>query len=58
MLEGKEYLFGDFSLADVAVTPHIAALPLLGSGIPAELQNMTGWFQRIQSRPSFRLSAS
>ncbi|OGW84107.1 MAG: hypothetical protein A3C47_06915 [Omnitrophica bacterium RIFCSPHIGHO2_02_FULL_51_18] len=52
-LEGKEYLFGDFSLADVAVTPHIAALPILGSGIPRELKNMTAWFGRIQARPSF-----
>lgn len=55
-LEGKEYLFGDFSLADVAVTPHIAALPILGSGIPAELKNMTAWYARIQARPSFKQS--
>ncbi|MBI3315536.1 MAG: glutathione S-transferase family protein [Candidatus Omnitrophica bacterium] len=58
MLEGKEYLFGDFSLADVAITPHMAALPILGSGIPPELKNMTAWFKRIQARPSFKLSAS
>ena len=56
MLEGKEYLFGDYSLADVAVTPHLAALPILGSGIPAELKNLTAWFTRIQNRPSFKQS--
>ena len=56
MLEGKEYIFGNYSLADVAVTPHIAALPILGSGIPADLKNMTAWFQRIQARPSFKQS--
>ena len=56
MLEGKQYLFGEFSLADVAVTPHIAALPMLGSGIPSELQNVTAWFGRIQKRPSFAQS--
>jgi len=56
MLEGKEYLFDDYSLADVAITPHIAALPILGSGIPLELKNMTAWFQRIQARPSFKQS--
>ena len=55
-LQGKDYLFGDYSLADVAVTPHIAALPILGSGIPADLKNLTAWFQRIQARPSFKQS--
>ncbi len=58
MLEGKEYLFGDYSLADVAITPHLAALPILGSGIPAELKNLTAWFKRIQSKPSFQRSLS
>ena len=56
MLEGKEYLFGEFSLADVSVTPHIAALPILGTGIPAELKNTTAWFDRIKKRPSFAAS--
>jgi glutathione S-transferase len=55
-LEGKEYLFGDFSLADVALTPHLAALPILGTGISADLKNVTAWFQRIQARPSFKES--
>lgn len=55
-LEGKEYLFGTYSLADVAITPHIAALPMLGSGIPAELKNMTAWLERIKNRPSFAQS--
>lgn len=56
MLEGKEYLFGGYSLADVAVTPHIAALPILGTGIPAECKNTTAWFDRIKKRPSFAQS--
>ena len=58
ILEGKQYIFGDFSLADVAVTPHIAALPILGTGIPADLKNVTAWFERIKARPSFQASAS
>lgn len=57
-LEGKEYLFGAYSLADVAVTPHVAALPILGVSIPAELKNVTAWFGRIQARPSFKSSAN
>lgn len=56
MLEGKDYLFGDYSLADAALTPHLAALPILGSGIPAELTNLTAWFKRVQARPSFQQS--
>ena len=55
-LENQEYLFGSFSLADIAVTPHLAALPILGSGIPAEFKNLTAWFRRIQARPSFNES--
>ncbi len=57
MVEEKDYLFGDFSLADVAVTPHISALPILGTGIPAEFKNATAWFERIKARPSFKASA-
>ncbi len=56
LLEGKDYLFGDYSLADIAITPHIAALPILGSGIPTDLKNMGAWFGRIQARPSFKQS--
>ena len=55
-LQGKEYLFGSYSLADIAVTPHIAALPILGSGIPPEFQNTVAWFERIKARPSFQKS--
>ncbi len=56
MLEGKDYLLGEFSLADVSVTPHIAALPILGTGIPPEFKNTTAWFERIKKRPSFAAS--
>ena len=56
-LKGREYLFGEYTLADIAVTPHIAALPILGSGIPADLKNVTAWFERIKARPSFQKSA-
>lgn len=56
LVAGKDYLFGDYSLADIAITPHIAALPILGTSIPPELKNMTAWFGRIQARPSFKQS--
>ena len=56
LIAGKEYLFGDYSLADIAITPHIAALPILGTSIPSEFKNMTAWFGRIQARPSLKQS--
>ncbi|MBI3252787.1 MAG: glutathione S-transferase family protein [Candidatus Omnitrophica bacterium] len=56
MLSGRQYLFGDFSLADVAVTPHLAALPVLGTGIPSEFKNATAWFELVKARPSFKKS--
>lgn len=56
MLEGKEYLFGNYSLADIAITPHLAALPILGMQIPKEYKNLSAWFERIKSRPSFQKS--
>ncbi len=55
-LEGKEYLFGQYSLADISITPHLAALPILGTSIPPEFKNLTAWYQRIQERPNFKLS--
>lgn len=58
MLEGKDYLFGGFSLADIAVTPHLAALPILGVTFPSELKNLNAWFDRIKARPSFKQSQS
>jgi glutathione S-transferase len=57
MLEGKEYLFGAYSLADISVTPHLAALPILGTAIPTDTKNVQAWFKRIQERPSFKLSS-
>ncbi len=58
MLAGKQYLFGDYSLADVAVTPHLSAIPMLGVTIPVELKNAHAWFERIKARPSFEKSRS
>lgn len=56
MLEGREYLFGPYTIADASVTPHLAALPILGMGIPAELAHLTAWYRRVQARPSFQRS--
>ena len=54
--KGKDYLFGQYSLADIALTPHIAALGRVGidiSGYP----HIAQWLERIKARPSFQASA-
>ena len=56
MLEEREYLFGSYSLADIGITPHLAALPILGMQIPKEYAHLTMWFERIKARPSFQKS--
>lgn len=57
-LEGKDYLFGNYSLADIAITPHITALPRVGFEVPAEFKNLKGWLERIEARPNFAASAN
>lgn len=53
-LEGKEYLVGDFSLADVAFVPRVLILSQLAVEVDARLQNVTAWIARLRERPSVR----
>ncbi len=53
-LEGKEYIAGDFSLADLAFVPRLLLLPSLGVEIPARLKNVLAWSERLKQRPSVR----
>lgn len=52
-LDGKTWLVDNtFSLADVAWTPNVHRLEILG--YPLELHpNLNAWYQRIQERPSY-----
>lgn len=50
------FLAGAFSLADIALTPFVANLPLRGYQLPAELSGIAGWYERIRTRPSFAAS--
>ncbi len=52
-LEGKEYFFGEYSLADVSMTPHLAALHRVAKEIPPDCPNLKKWLERIKTRPSF-----
>jgi glutathione S-transferase len=53
-LEGKEYIAGTFSLADLAFAPRLLILPNLGVEIPARLKNVLTWNERLQQRPSVK----
>jgi glutathione S-transferase len=53
-LEGKEYLAGSYSLADVAFTPRIALFEPLGITIGPEFKNVRKWIEKIKSRPSYQ----
>ncbi len=53
-LEGKEYMSGAFSLADLAFVPRLLQLPKLGVEIPARLINVLAWSERIKRRPSVK----
>jgi glutathione S-transferase len=56
-LEGRDFLAGEFSLADVAFIPTIATLGLLGLAIDPRHANILRWLRRVQERPSFRVIA-
>lgn len=53
-LGGKEYLVGDFSLADVSFVPAILILPRLGVDVDPNLRGVTAWANRLKARPSVK----
>lgn len=53
MLERTEYLAGEFSIADVAVYPHLVAASFLGFSIDgARHPRLAAWLNRIAARPT------
>lgn len=57
-LEGRDFLCGDYSLADVALTPHLAAAGRIQFRAPAELERFHAWMSRLRARPNFKASVS
>jgi glutathione S-transferase len=53
-LGGKEYLVGEFSLADVSFVPAILILPRLGVDVDPNLRGVTAWANRLKARPSVK----
>ncbi|MEE9568764.1 MAG: glutathione S-transferase family protein [Candidatus Binatia bacterium] len=56
-LEGKEYLAGTFSLADISYMPNIALLERFEIPVDPKYKNMRAWIERLKARPSFAESA-
>jgi glutathione S-transferase len=54
LLEGKDYLVGPFSLADVAFAPRVLVLPQLGVEVDLRLRNVTAWIDRLRERASVK----
>ncbi|MGH7769509.1 MAG: glutathione S-transferase family protein [Candidatus Binatia bacterium] len=57
-LQGKEYLAGDFSLADIAFMPNLDALERLNVTVDPKYKNTLAWIARLKTRPSWAGSAS
>ncbi|HSK29109.1 MAG TPA: glutathione S-transferase family protein [Candidatus Limnocylindria bacterium] len=58
-LEGKDYLVGSFSLADVAFMSNIDLLDRFNVAVDgAKYRNTVAWIARLKNRPSFAASAS
>jgi len=51
-LAGRNWLVGNFSLADVAFAPRVVILPALGVALDPEWRNVAGWIQRLNQRAS------
>ncbi len=56
-LEGRDYLAGTFSLADISFMPNIALLERLEIPVDPKYKNMRAWIERLKARPSFVESA-
>jgi glutathione S-transferase len=56
-LEGKQYLAGSFSLADIAYMPNFAALERFNIPVDPKYKNVLGWIARLKARPSYAASA-
>jgi glutathione S-transferase len=57
-LEGREYLAGPFSLADIAFVPNIDTLDRIQVQIDPKYKNVLAWVARLKARPSFAASAT
>ncbi len=52
-LQGREYLAGPFSLADIAYMPNIAMLERFQVPLDPDFKNVAGWIERLRTRASY-----
>jgi glutathione S-transferase len=57
-LEGRDYLAGPFSLADIAFIPNIDTLDRIQIQVDPKYKNIHAWIDRLKARPSFAASAT
>jgi len=57
-LEGREYLAGTFSLADIAYMPNFDLMERFKIPVDAKYKNMLAWMGRLKARPSYAASAT
>ena len=57
-LEGKEYLAGSFSLADIAYMANFDLIDRFQIAIDPKFKNTIAWIARLKARPSFAASAT
>ena len=57
-LQGKEYLAGSFSLADIAFMANLELLDRFQIAVDPKYANTIAWIARLKARPSFAASAS
>ena len=53
-LDGKEYLLGPFTRADIAVAPHLAAAAFMGAPVPERYACLHHWVARMNGRASIQ----
>jgi RNA polymerase-associated protein len=51
-LKGKEYLVGNYSLADISFAPWVTRFEKYGVAIPENLTNVQAWMKRLATRHS------
>ena len=52
-LQGRDYLAGSFSLADIAYMPDIALLERFDVPLDPDFKNVAAWIQRLRTRSSY-----
>lgn len=60
-LEGRDWIVGDFSLADIAVAPYMFRLAALGKNLFWSADNrrhVHEWYERLSRRPAFVTAVS